>query len=76
MYTNVDPVSTPCGGPISNHPTLLSSEYAERASGALSSQTISDPGQSASPALVTRRHMLRKMVKKELDVAFSVAILS
>jgi len=31
---------------------------------------------SASPALVAKRRMLRKMVRKELDVAYCVAILS
>ncbi len=67
VYTNVDPVPTPCGGPNSNHPTLLSSEHAEHASEVLSSQTISDPWSSASPALVARRRMLRKMVRTRLS---------
>ncbi len=76
LYTNVDPVPTPCGGPNSNYPTLLSSEHAKQVSGDFSSQIISNPRPFASPTLVDRRCMLHKMVRKELDVAFSLAILS
>jgi hypothetical protein len=55
----------PFGEPNSNHLTLLSSEHDPED---LSSQTISESRLSALPGLATNRHMLRRVVRKELGV--------